>query len=206
MTATPDHGRIVIFWLKAALDCATIASMTALPMIRDVRFEETPEHLKVVLPVRRNWPATLLFSVMVIVWLVLAVWGIVYGVQVAFSGQSYAFWLTVFVLIWLYIWYRLGKLVWGRWQYYATNREILFINKERLIVRRPVSILGLTDAYDMQHVSPFLYSEEHGCPGFEYGHQRIYFGQGILDEASARRLVKTLNGRFFHYADDEDDE
>lgn len=175
-------------------------------MIRDVRFEETPEQLKVVLPVRRNWPATILFSVMVFVWIVLAVWGIVFAVQTAFSSERYAFWLTVFALIWLYIWYRLGKLVWRRWQYYATNREILFINKERMIVRRPVSILGITDAYDMQYVSPFLYSDKHSCPAFEYGHQRIYFGQGLTDEASARRLVKTLNGRFFHQVNDADDE
>lgn len=176
-------------------------------MIRDVRFDETPEHLKVTLPVKRNWPATILLSVMVLVWIVLSVWGIVFAIQTAFSGERYAFWLTVFALLWIYIWYRLGKIVWHRWQYYATNREILFVNKERLIVRRPVSILGITDAYDMAHVSPFLYSDEHHCPGFEYGHQRIYFGLGISDEASARRLVTTLNGRFFPYAnDDEDDE
>lgn len=175
-------------------------------MIRDVHFEETPEHLKVVLPVKRNWLAAILFTVMVLTWVVLLVWGLVYSIQTAFSGERYAFWLTIFILLWLYLWYRLGKSLWRQWQYYLSSREILFINKERLIIRRPVSMMGITDAYDMNYIKPFFYSDEHDCPGFDYGHRRTYFGQGIADAASANRLVATLNERFFPYYDDEDDD
>ena len=50
-----------------------------------------------------------------------------------------------------------------------------------------------------EHVSPFNYSEEESCPGFDYGSRRIYFGSG-LDEASARLLVKTLNDHLLHDA------
>lgn len=173
-------------------------------MIRNVHFEQTPERLKVVLPVKRNWVWFLLFTVLVIIWLVGLVWGLVFTIRdVAFSGERFAIVFTIMLLIWLYIWYRLGRMLWRQWQYYAASREILFINKERLIVRRPVSVLGLTDAYDMQHVSPFFYSDEHHCPAFGYGNQRIYFGYG-LEENEARQLAKAINKLYFPYADDAD--
>ena len=176
-----------------------------LPNIRRIDFEETPDRLKVTLPTRRNWATLLLFSLLMILWVVGLVWGIIFTIiDIAFSGERYAFVFTIMLLIWLYLWYRLGKIVWRQWQYYVAAREILFIDKERLIIRRPVSILGITDAYDFDYVSPFFHSKEHNCPGFDYGKQRIYFGQG-LDGESSRQLILELNARYFSAFDDDDD-
>jgi len=169
-------------------------------MIRDVHFEQLPDRLKVVLPVKRQPGWLVLFSLLLIIWLVGLVWGIVFTVRdVAFSGERFAIAFTVMLLVWLYIWYRLGRILWQQWQYYAAGREILFFEKERLTIRRPVSILGLTDAYDMSYVSPFYYDAEESTPGFSYGNRRVYFGRG-LDKASAEVLVAALNERYFETA------
>jgi len=175
-----------------------------LPDIPDVQFEETPDRLKASLPVHRKWVWRALFSLLLLIWVAGFIAGIIFTIRdIAFSGERYAIVFTIMLLVWLYIWYRLGKIVWRQWQYYAASREILFIEKERLIVRRPVSILGITDAYDLGYVSPFFHSKEHGCPGFDYGNQRVYWGQG-LNEESSQQLVQALNERFFNYADDDD--
>ena len=188
---------------QAAKDCGRISCM--LPIIRDVHFEQTPERLKVVLPTQRRPLWLLLFSILLVVWLIGLIWGIVFILRdVAFSGERYAIVFTIMLLIWLYIWYRLGRIIWHQWQYYAARREIIFIEPDRLIIRRPVSVLGLTDAYDMSYVSPFYYSEEQKAGGFDYGSRRTYFGQG-LDEPSARLLVKTLNELYFDYAEEDDE-
>jgi len=176
-----------------------------LPEIHQVSFAETSEQLKVTLPVRRYWAWLLLFTLLIILWIVGLIWGIIFTIRdIAFSGERYAFVFTIMLLIWLYLWYRLGKIVWKQWQYYVAAREILFIEKDRLIIRSPVSVLGITDAYDFDYVSPFFYSEEHSCPGFDYGKQRVYFGQG-LEEESSRQLVQVLNARYFNTFDDDDD-
>ncbi|MDX1417092.1 MAG: hypothetical protein R3293_23000 [Candidatus Promineifilaceae bacterium] len=174
-----------------------------LPDIQDVDFIETIDRLKVTLPVRRQWIWFALFSVLIVLWLVGLVWGVVFTIRdVALSGERYAFVFTIMLLVWLYLWYRLGKVLWRLWQYYAAGREILFVDKEQLIVRRPVSILGITDAYDFEYVSPFFFSSKHDCPGFDYGNQRVYFGRDLKPE-SAQALVKALNARFFSYADED---
>ncbi len=175
-----------------------------LPEIDQVQFEETPDRLKVTLPVRRYWAWFLLFTLLLILWIGGLIWGIIFTIKdIAFSGERYAFAFTIMLLVWLYIWYRLGKIVWKQWQYYAAAREILFIEKDQLIIRRPVSIIGITDAYDFAYVSPFFHSEKHGCPGFDYGKQRIYFAQA-LDEGSSQELVQVLNKRYFNAGDDDD--
>jgi hypothetical protein len=170
-----------------------------------VSFAETADRLKVTLPIRRNWAWLLLFSALLILWVIGLVWGIIFTIRdIAFSGERYAIVFTIMLLIWLYLWYRLGKIVWKQWQYYVAVREILFIDKERLIIRRPVSLLGITDAYDFVYVSPFFHSDKHGWPGFYYGKRRIYFGQG-LSENSSQQLVDYLNGRYFSAFDNDDD-
>jgi hypothetical protein len=183
-------------------DCGRITDM--LPIIHDVHFEQTQDRVKVVLPTQRRPLWLLTYSVLLLVWVVCLIWGIIFIVRdVAFSGERFAIVFTIMMLIWLYIWYRLGRILWQGWQQYAARREILFIEGDRLIIRKPVSTLGITDAYDIGYVSPFYYSEEESCPGFEYGSRRIYFGRG-LDESSAQLLVKTLNDICFDYDDDED--
>ena len=176
-----------------------------LPILPEVHFEDSPDRLKVILPVSRQWAWLILFTVLTAIWLIGLVWGIVFIVRdIAFSGERYAIVFTLMLLIWLYIWYRLGKIVWRQWQYYAAGREILFIEKERLIIRRPVAILGITDAYDMSYVSPFSYIEDKQCAAFDYAQQRVYFGLG-LDPSSAKQLVNVLNERFFSTMDHDDE-
>ena len=91
---------------------------------------------------------------------------------------------------------------WDLFDDWCLRFEILFIDKERLIIRRPVSILGITDAYDWSYLSPFFHSPEHECPGFDYGNQRVYFGQG-LGKQSSQQLVQSLNERYFDFADED---
>jgi len=174
-----------------------------LPGLDRIKFEETPEWLKIVLPVRRNWILFVLFTVLLVVWIVMLVVGSVFTIRdVAMSGESFAFVFTVMLLVLLFILFRFGRVLWGQWQYYTANREILYVNKDQLIVRRPVSILGITDAYDMSHVSPFYYSEKHHCPTFDYAYQHVYFGRD-LERDEAHRLVGYLNERYFPNFDDD---
>ena len=179
--------------------------MNALPVITDITFDENPDRLKIMWPVNRNWFIVALYTVMVILWIVLLIGGIIFTVRMAFSGERFAFAFTVMALVFLYVLYRCGGTLWNQWQYFATDREILFINRKQLIVRRPVSLLGVTDAYDMAHVSPFYFSDKHTCPAFDYGFQHVYFGRD-LSESSAQQLVQVLNGRFFPDLDDDDDD
>lgn len=158
--------------------------------IETIEFEERPEWLKVVLPVRRNWPLFILFTICLIIWIVM-----LSGVIAAMLRESFGFLLNVMLLIWLAIWLWFGRVLWRRWQFYAAVRELLFINEQQLVVRRPVSILGTTDVYDMNHVSPFYFSDKHLCPAFDYAYQHVYFGQDLTSER-AQQLLELLNDRF----------
>lgn len=174
-----------------------------LPKIQNVEFEESGDRLKVTLPVRRQWIWFSLFTILLLLWLAGLIWGVIFTIKdIAFSGERYAFVFTVMLLVWLYLWYRLGKVLWRLWQYYAAGREILYIDKEQLIIRRPVSILGITDAYDTEYVSPLYFSSKHECAGFDYGNQRVYFGRDLAFKP-AQELVQTLNERYFSYVDED---
>jgi hypothetical protein len=100
------------------------------------------------------------------------------------------------LLILLFILYRFGNFLRWHWGYHTAGREILFLNKQRLILRRPVSIFGPTDAYDMAHVTPFYYDEAAASPAFKYGSHRVLFGQA-LPAIPAQQLVQTLNHLYF---------
>jgi hypothetical protein len=111
--------------------------------------------------------------------------------------------LSALLLIWLVVWLLLGKFVWTRWQYQAANREVVFIDDEQIIIRRPVSILGITTAYDINYVSPFYYSDKHNCPAFDYAYMHVYFGRTI-SALEAQQLIDQLNFRLFPELEDED--
>jgi hypothetical protein len=177
-----------------------------------ITFEETPERLKVTIPVRRklsNWVFLALYTVMLAVW----VGGFFYGisaytrnVRASSAGGSFIFVLTLLVILMLLVWLWFGRrFIWRWWQYHMANREILFINKDMLIVRRPVSILGLTDAYDMKHLSPLYWSDKYNCLAFDYGARGVLFGT-TLPQRDAQWLLLRLNDRYFPGWRDEDDE
>ena len=155
-------------------------------------FEEDLERLKVVIPVRINWPLLLLFSVALMIWLAMLVVVLVYLVR----GMSTNFVLTILLILWVIVWFLFGRFLFARWQYYAAIREILFVDDEQLILRRPVSILGLTTSYDISHITPFYISEKHHCAAFDYAYLHVYFGRS-LDEEASQKLIDHLNQRYF---------
>jgi hypothetical protein len=159
---------------------------------RNIQFEEGDQRLKVVLPSPVNWPAFALHTLALIVWMAMLLAVVIYLLR----GLSSTFVLTVILLGWILVWLWFGRFLWTRWQYHAANREILFIDEERLIVRRPVSILGLTSAYDMAHIDGLYYSEKHRCPAFDYAYQHVYFGRMVTEE-QARIVIDELNRRYF---------
>jgi hypothetical protein len=168
-----------------------------------IQLEETPKRLKITWPVKRPWLLLALFSIALIVWLVMLIGMSIYLVRdVMGAGERFTFVFSIMLILWLLVWFWLGRILSRRWQYAVANREIMFINKQELIIRRPVSIFGLTDAYDMSHVSPFYFSEKLNCPVFDYGFQHIYFGQS-LPQNEAMTLIEMLNGRFFPHMDDD---
>ena len=118
-------------------------------------------------------------------------------------GLSSTFVLTVILLLWLLVWLWFGRFLWTRWQFHAANREVLFIESEQLIIRRPVSILGLTWVYDISHIEGLYYSEQHRCPAFDYAYQHVYFGRSLAED-QAKSLIEELNRRRFPTDDGEE--
>ena len=163
-----------------------------LPLISQVHFEQTPEKLKIVLPARRQWAYLTLYSVLALMWLVMMIGGSIYLVRTLFSGQSYRFVFAIILIVLLMILFRFGRFLGRQWAQYLSDREVLFINQEELIVRRPVSIWGNTDAYDIEHVSPIYLTGSPETLAFDYGYRHIYFGGGITAEAR-RALQQFLN-------------
>lgn len=180
--------------------------MTEFPEIEQVQFDMVDERLKVVMPLQRKRLFLGVYSVLLLTWIVVTVWMVSLLLGAETSGLTTQFivvWI-ILLLIWTYIWYRLGGMVWRWWQYYAATREVLFIDGEILIVRRPLSLLGVTDAFDMEHVSPFYYSAKHEAVAFDYGSRGGLFGSGISVTA-AQDLIDYLNARFYPHAGDLED-
>ena len=171
------------------------------PQIDGVTFEETTERLKVSMPAERHRIFLIVYSVLLLTWSAVTIWMIVQLLDTSLSGLSLFFivvWIII-LLVWAYVWYRLGRHVWRWWQYYMATREILFIYDEFLIVRRPLSIFGVDDGYDMEYVGPFYYSEKRGAVAFDYGSREGTFAKG-LPPSAAERLSGALNRRFFPQA------
>ncbi|MCP4360310.1 MAG: hypothetical protein GY796_20070 [Chloroflexi bacterium] len=167
-----------------------------LPTIDGLIFDETEARLKITLPVKRQWVYLSIYSLLLLSWLVMFVYGLIFTWRMAFSGERFAFAFTLLLLIFLFVLFRLGRLIWRQWQFQVATREIVFVDAEMLIVRRPVSILGITNGYGWQHIRPFYYDEERHSPAFEYGHLYVLFGQG-LSRPQANELIAYLNGRYF---------
>ncbi len=176
------------------------------PQLSNIEFDSIEDRLKVVMPLQRKRPYLAVYSVLLATWIGATIWMLIllFGASTrGLSTQFIVIWVII-LLIWAYVWYRLGRSVWRWWQYYMARREVLYIDKEILIIRRPLSLLGVTDAYDMQHVSPFYYQDEHRAVAFNYGSRGGLFGEAIpRDEAG--ELIAFLNRRFFPGAGDPDD-
>lgn len=187
-----------IFWMKGDWDYIIQPMGDKLPMISSVHFEQTPERLKIVIPVDRNWPYLILYAVLAFLWVGMMIGGIVYLIQILFSGQGYRFLFALMIFILLLIWFRFGRFLGRQLAQYLSNREVLFINQEELIVRRPVSIWGNTDVYGMEHVTSIYSDDSIGALGFDYGYHHIYFGESLTPEAR-QTLRQFLNDTYFPY-------
>lgn len=165
-------------------------------MISDVHFEQTPERLKAVMPVRRNWPYLILYSILVVCWAVMMIWGTIFLVQILFSGESYRFVFAVMIIVMLLVLFRFGKFLTRQWAQYLSGREILFINQEELIIRRPVSIWGNTDVYDKAHITHFYEAHTPEALAFDYGYRHVFIGEALMADAR-QALCRFLNQTYF---------
>jgi hypothetical protein len=157
-----------------------------------IQISEEADRLKVVIPDRINWLILGLYSIALVTWLVMLVVIMFYLLR----GYSTNLVLIVLLVMWIVVWLMFGRFLWRRWQNQAANREILFIDNKQLILRRPVSLIGLTNSYDFKHVSPFYYSDRHHCMAFDYAYLHVYFGHGI-SRKQANDLIDDLNRRYF---------
>jgi len=170
------------------------------PRMSEIQIEETEDETKIILPVRRNWLLVGLFSVSLVIWVV----GLVIIVVSMFDEGRTAV-LNCMVLIWLALWGFMGKSLWKQWQRYISPREILFLAADRLTLRRPVSMLGSTDAYDRAHLTPFIYDDERNAISFDYANHRVSFGH-TLPLADAQQIVEQLNTLYFPDWDEDEEE
>ena len=168
------------------------------PQIEGVTFEENPERLKIVLPVRRNWLLVAIFSACLIAYTVTLFFIVRFLIRdVLSAGGRFAFLMTIMLLVWGVIYYYLGRMLWQRWQYVTANREIIFIYKDdQVIVRRPLSLWGITTAYDFEHVSSFYYDDKRQSLAFKYGQRLAHFGHA-LSATKAQQIIDYVNYRFF---------
>lgn len=161
-----------------------------------IEYDNGLERSKVTIGIQRKWAILALYSFALIVWIAMLALFLIYLI----GGYSSSIVLSIIMLIWLVIWLGFGRFLWKRWQYHAAGREILFVDREQLIIRRPVSILGITTAYDMGHVSPLYFSDSHNCPAFDYAYLHVYFGQGLRSQ-HAEEIINSMNRRWFHESD-----
>lgn len=173
------------------------------PQIEGVTFEETPERLKITLPVKRNGLLIVLFTACLIAWVVTLFFVVRFLFRdVLPTGGRFAFIMTIMLIIWGIVYYYLGRMLWQRWQYVSANREIIFIYKDdQVIVRRPLSIFGITTAYDFEHVGSFYYDQDRHSLAFQYGQRYAFFGQA-LSPSEAQQISDYVNYRFFPEKDD----
>ncbi len=146
---------------------------------------------KVTLPVQRKWWLVGLFSLALVIWLVGL---IVIALSMFTEGRTAV--LNCMVIIWLVLWGFVGNALWKQWQRYVSSREILFLGDDRLILRRPVSIFGSTDAYDHKQMTSFIYDKDRRAITFAYGSHLIPFGH-TLPATNAQQLVQQLNALYF---------
>lgn len=162
------------------------------PTSKTYFFEERNDGLKLTIPIKVQWLLLIIYSTTLIAWLAMIIVVLTYLLQGRSSGAV----LTILLFGWLLAWMLLGRFLWNRWQYHAATRELLFIEADRLIHRRPVSIFGITTSYDWEYVSPFYYSDKHKCPAFDYAYMHVYFGRS-LKRGEGESLVNQLNERYF---------
>ena len=116
-------------------------------MNSNVQIEDSSERTKIVIHRRAKKTLLTIYSIALIAWLVMMLVVALYLIQ----GQSLGAVHAILIIIWAGIWLIFGRFLWNRWQYEAANREILFFERGQLIIRRPVSLFGITTVYDASY-------------------------------------------------------
>jgi hypothetical protein len=187
--------------------------------LADTRIEvfHNDKRTKLILPLQRNALVLTAWSLLVLVWLSMLVL-FIYSIFVPppfFNAPhitpGYRVGWRVLLIVWVFFWARfVGRYLLRWWQFHLADREVLLEEDGVFIVRRPVSIFGITNAYALQHMHPFYENETHACCAFQYGGvQHHLFGMG-LEPAERTQLLTYLNDRFFpgydEYDEDEEEE
>lgn len=179
-------------------------------MLDRIAFEENTERLKIIIPLQRQMVYWSTYTLLLVTWIAGSIWAAIQvGSFIAtgnfgFEGIFLIAYFVILALIAIF-WFYVGRMVWRQWQYHSSNREILFFHPDKLIVRRPLSLLGITEAYDRKFVSRFRFDERVRSPAFNYGTYRVPVGV-TLDEETSRALVREINDRCFGGARDDDDD
>lgn len=185
--------------------------------LQDTRImvEKSDVRRKITLPLDRNWLAIIAYTALVLVWLVMAVIFLtsLFRPPALFNAESissgYRIGWRALIIVWLLFWGRyVGRYLLRWWQHYLAGREILFFEHDDkiFILRRPVSVFGITNAFDMRHMRPFYFSEQHNAVAFQYGGVQHYLlGMGLTN-SEAEKLINFVNERYFPNYEDEDDE
>jgi len=180
-------------------------------MLERITIEENSDRTKIVIPIQRQWAFWGTYTTMLVGWIAGSIWaiGALFSSWRAGMLQSIdtAFLITYIIILVVIAagWYWVGQRVWRNWQYHTANREILFFYPDKLIVRRPVSLLGVTEAYDIRYISPFRVDPKVESLAFDYGTYRVPVG-GSLNRAESDALGQVINNRFFPHHDAEEDD
>lgn len=181
-----------------------------------ITFEENDERIKISYPLKRSHLAIGVYTILITVWgiaLILFVYGL-FTKPLGFEEIPDEFrllWRIIWmlgVLAWLFVWIRvIGRMLLRWWQFYLAEREILFIYPgKHLLICRPVAIWGLTDGFDLNHVSPFYHHPQHHSLAFKYGKVTHTLFALTVPEKEQKLLLDFLNRTIFPYYSEEDDE
>ena len=173
----------------------------------NITIEEEEQWQKIVMPAEKNTGLFIFYTFCLVLWVVMM--GLmIYGLFQPFPIERPFVSNLVFrllLLAWMGVWYWFARrFLWGFWQYYAANREILFINKEEFIVRRPVSLLGVTNVYDMKHIEAVYFDDKQKNPTMQYGVQPVKFGQALSPKEGVELISMLMHRHFPHLEEDEE--
>lgn len=178
-----------------------------------IELHETEQRLRISYPLKRNRLAIVIYTILAIAWivgLILFLWWLFFPVvdrKMDDVPNLLRFFWMVGITLWIYMWTRvLGRRIFRWLQFNMAQREVIFINEKNLMIRRPVSIFGETNAYDREHIGRFYNSNEHRCLAFPYGNvKHVLFGLTV-DSQHQQALLTYLNERYYPYFDDEDND
>ena len=91
------------------------------PQLSNVEFDTVDERLKVVMPLTRKLPYLAVYSILLLAWIGATIWmiSLLFSTSTReLSTQFVVVWI-ILLIIWAYIWMRLGRSVWRWWRWRA---------------------------------------------------------------------------------------